>query len=60
MSADGIAGPKTLAAVNSLLTEDYILLREIRRQQMEFYEGLVSKKPKLAVFELGWYRRAAF
>jgi lysozyme family protein len=60
LSADGIAGPKTIAGVNSLMSEDYILLREIRKQQMEFYEGLVSKKPKLAVFALGWYRRAAF
>lgn len=60
LSDDGIAGPKTLYAVNSLLAEDYILLREIRKQQMEFYEGLVSKKPKLSVFALGWFRRAVF
>lgn len=60
LTDDGIAGPKTLSGVNSMLAKDYILLREIRKQQMEFYEGLVSKRPKLSVFALGWYRRAVF
>jgi lysozyme family protein len=60
LKADGIVGPITLKAINYFLTEDYLLIDEIRLKQRSFYEGLIQRKPKLSVFALGWFRRAAF
>ena len=57
---DGIVGPKTIAAVNSLYSKDYALLITLRKIQAQFYERLIQKKPTLAAFRTGWQRRAAF
>jgi lysozyme family protein len=60
LTVDGKAGTKTLAAVNSLSKKDFMLVVNIRREQDQFYERLILKKPALAKFRLGWRRRAAF
>lgn len=60
LTVDGKAGPKTIAAINSLNKKDFMLLINIRREQDRFYERLILSKPKLAEFRLGWRRRAAF
>lgn len=60
LTVDGKAGTKTLAAVNSLLDRDFMLVTNIRRGQDKFYESLIVKKPVLAKYRLGWRRRAAF
>jgi lysozyme family protein len=60
IKADGIVGPKTLAAVNSLYSKDYSLLIVLRKIQSQFYERLIERKPELAAFRTGWQRRAAF
>lgn len=56
---DGAVGVKTLAAINSYETEDYVLMDAIREEQADFYETLINQKPQLATFRLGWLRRAA-
>lgn len=53
---DGIMGPKTFAAVNSL-NEDK-LIREIRFNHAKFYLDLIEQRPTLAKFKNGWLRRA--
>lgn len=60
LTADGKVGPNTLSAVNSYDRTDYELVTVIREHQAKFYEDLISKKPSLAEFRLGWRRRAAF
>ena len=59
LKVDGIVGPKTIGAVNSLASTDYRLLAMIRQQQADFYGRLIHSRPRLAKFELGWLRRAA-
>jgi lysozyme family protein len=53
---DGIAGPATFGAANSLDPEK--LLREIRFNHAKFYLDLVEKRPTLGKFINGWLRRA--
>ena len=60
LTVDGKAGTKTLAAVNSLLERDFMLMTNVRREQDKFYANLIIKKPTLEKFSLGWRRRAAF
>jgi lysozyme family protein len=60
LTVDGKAGEKTLSAVNSLAKKDFMLVINIRREQDQFYQRLIAKKPSLAKFQLGWRRRAAF
>ena len=57
---DGKAVPLTLAAVDSLHNKDFMVLTNVRREQDRFYARLVTNKPTLAEFQLGWRRRAAF
>jgi lysozyme family protein len=58
LEVDGIVGSKTLKAINSLTSRDYVLLDEMRKEQFKFYTKLISKNPDLKSFELGWRRRA--
>ncbi len=57
---DGVIGPNTLQAINSLDHFDYDLVITIRELQRAFYTRIMKRKPKLQAFSLGWYRRAAF
>lgn len=53
---DGVIGPKTFNAVNSLDADK--LIREIRFNHTKFYLDLIEQKPSLAKFKNGWLRRA--
>jgi lysozyme family protein len=53
---DGVIGPRTLAAINSLDPKPYIkILREL---SAEFYRHVASINPAYAVNLAGWMRRA--
>lgn len=58
LTVDGLVGPATLNAINSLELTDYELLEVMREEQAEFYTELIRRKPQLAKFRLGWLRRA--
>jgi lysozyme family protein len=58
--ADGVVGPKTIAAVNAVEKLDYAVITTLRAMQKKFYEGIMARNPKLQIFALGWFRRAVF
>ncbi len=54
---DGVIGPKTVKAVNSVTTP-HVLRAAIRSEAAGFYRALVAKRPGLSRFIKGWLRRA--
>lgn len=56
---DGLVGPSTIGAINSLEKEDFELIVHVRTEQAKFYLDLIENKPDLGSFTLGWLRRAA-
>lgn len=54
---DGIIGPRTLAAVNSI--DPVALIVQMRYYQADYYRYLIRRNPTLAKFERGWMKRAA-
>lgn len=57
LDVDGVFGPGTLAAINSV--DNSVLLNVYRGVQAEYYKGLVAADPKKSVFLKGWLVRAA-
>lgn len=55
VQADGIVGPKTLAALNEQKPEAFFNLIKNRREQ--FFNTIVKKDPTQKVFLKGWLRR---
>lgn len=55
VQADGIVGPKTLAALNAQKPEAFFNLIKNRREQ--FFNTIVKKDPSQKVFLKGWLRR---
>lgn len=55
VQADGIVGPKTLAAINAQKPEAFFNLIKNRREQ--FFNTIVKKDPSQKVFLKGWMRR---
>jgi len=55
---DGIFGPATVAAINAIPPR--LFLAAYCAAQREFYEGLISSRPVMSAFRLGWMRRAAW
>lgn len=55
VTADGIVGPKTLAALNAKKPEAFFNLIKNRREQ--FFNTIVKKDPSQKVFLKGWLRR---
>lgn len=53
---DGVMGPRTIEAANQV--DPRALLTTLRREQANYYQGLIRKNPKLARFERGWMKRA--
>lgn len=51
---DGVFGPKTLEAANNC----HNLTERLCKQQAEFYQNLVLKRPAMQKFLRGWLRRA--
>jgi lysozyme family protein len=54
---DGMIGPRSLAAINSLDSENY--LHVLRELSADFYRHVASINPAYAVDLVGWLRRAA-
>ena len=52
---DGIAGPKTLAAINNANQKD--LFERIMSARNQFYINIVKKNPSQRVFMNGWMNR---
>ncbi len=56
LTADGIVGPKTIAAISG--TDEQTALQNIQGARKANYERL-AQNPKLQVFEKGWLNRLA-
>lgn len=52
---DGIAGPKTLAAING--SEQSELFERIMSERKQFYVNIVKRNPRQKVFMNGWMNR---
>ena len=53
---DGIIGENTLNALNSFDESEFDLAFD--DLEMEYYDKLIAKNPKLAIYKKGWYNRA--
>ena len=53
--ADGIVGPKTLAAINS--ADQRTLFADIHAARLKFVENIVRRDPTQARFLKGWKNR---
>ncbi|RAZ38051.1 glycoside hydrolase family 108 protein [Campylobacter hyointestinalis] len=53
---DGIIGENTLNALNSCDESEFDLAFD--DLEMEYYDKLIAKNPKLAIYQKGWYNRA--
>jgi lysozyme family protein len=63
VKADGVIGPKTLAAAHgyfSLPRGEDAFLTAFRMAQAAFYRAIVDRKPNQAKFLSGWLARAAW
>lgn len=58
---DGFLGNKTLAAVNSLNQgEINNVIAHVCQFAEEYYKELIERRPRLAKYKNGWFKRAAF
>lgn len=55
VTADGIVGAKTLAALNA--QEPKLLFARIKKVRVAFLQGIVRRRPSQKVFINGWLRR---
>lgn len=53
---DGLAGPKTIAAINAMYGP--AVLASYREAQEAFYLGIIARDPSQAKFKNGWIKRA--
>ena len=53
--ADGVIGPKTMAAINDANPKD--LITKFSDARADFYQGIVARKPDQARFIKGWLNR---
>ena len=53
--ADGVIGPKTMAAINNANPKD--LITKFSDARADFYQGIVARKPDQARFIKGWLNR---
>lgn len=56
VSDDGIIGENTLNALNSCDESKFDLAFD--SLEIEYYDKLIAKNPKLAIYKKGWYNRA--
>jgi len=52
---DGVIGPRTMASVNSFNPKD--LVNKYSDERVDFYQGIVARRPDQARFIRGWLRR---
>lgn len=58
LKVDGVFGPKTRAKILALSQKNETLfLSHLRAHQRNFYDNIISRNPKLAVFRRGWMNR---
>jgi lysozyme family protein len=55
VTADGIVGPKTLAAINGHSGD--ALFGQIKELRKKFYYGIVKQDPTQQIFLKGWLNR---
>lgn len=55
ITADGIVGPKTLAALNAANPKE--LFDKLHNERIKFVEGIVQRNPSQKKFINGWKRR---
>jgi lysozyme family protein len=53
--ADGVIGPRTMAAINGANPKD--LIAKFSDARADFYQGIVARKPDQARFIKGWLNR---
>ena len=53
---DGICGPQTLQALNSYDPDLFDIAFD--EEEIEYYEGLIARRPSLSIFARGWRNRA--
>ena len=53
--ADGVIGPRTMAAINDANPKD--LIAKFSDARSDFYQGIVTRKPDQARFIKGWLNR---
>jgi lysozyme family protein len=53
--ADGVIGPKTMAAINDANPKN--LIAKFSDARANFYQGIVARKPDQARFIKGWLNR---
>jgi lysozyme family protein len=56
--ADGILGPVTFAALNTVLPFDW--MKAMAEELRFYYQSLITRKPSLMVFANNWLQRAAW
>lgn len=54
--ADGLIGPKTIAAINSYDVDEFD--REFDEEEVKYYEAIVRNNPEKRIFLNGWKNRA--
>lgn len=55
VKADGVIGPKTIAAINAF--DPVALVRRFADANREFFQTIISRKPALQKFAQGWENR---
>lgn len=55
VTADGIVGPKTIKALNSVPPKTFF--EKLRKRRLQFIDNIIKHKPSQKRFEAGWYRR---
>lgn len=56
LTVDGLAGPKTIAAINAMHAPS--VLAAYREAQEAFYLAIIARDPTQAKFKNGWIKRA--
>lgn len=55
VTADGIVGPKTLAALNNVYAP--VFFEQLCKRRLRFIDGIIRNRPAQKRFMAGWYRR---
>lgn len=55
VTADGIVGPKTIKALNSVPPKTFF--EKLRKRRLQFIDNIIKRNPSQKRFEAGWHRR---
>jgi len=56
VTVDGVIGPQTIAGIDAAMTG--LLINRLVAARIDFYRGIVDRRPNQGVFLTGWTRRA--